>query len=380
MVGDPNQMIYGFNGSSTSYLCERFVEDFRPQQFELKKNYRCSKAVIQAANKLKMNSQNEHEAALPGRFTIEPCENEFVEAAWVVSQIKNILSLQTTDEIEGEINLNKMVVIARNRFVFSALQKKLNEENILYTMKKGERLAEPGSLFGKVLDFGVRLRLNPKDWIDGKKLCAALGIKTPSEWGDGSVLGKLAKSISCSKIIFFELPELLLAIQTMDVDQPNIPKFFKTFNEKLTSFAQHDIDDTDKLELERSIDELNEFKRCWTRFKEKGLGDSLLAFRNAMALGQLSEDVGRDGLVLSTVHTMKGLEKDIVFIIGMCEGVFPDYRAKRPVDINEERNNAFVAVTRAKRWLYMSYPKSRTMPWGDNKNQDQSRFLTEIQA
>ena len=75
---------------------------------------------------------------------------------------------------------------------------------------------------------------------------------------------------------------------------------------------------------------------------------------------------------------MKGLEKDIVFLIGMCEGVFPDYRAKTKKEIEEERNNAFVAVTRAKRWLFISYPRQRVMPWGDSRSQQQSRFITEI--
>ena len=66
-------------------------------------------------------------------------------------------------------------------------------------------------------------------------------------------------------------------------------------------------------------------------------------------MGQLSEQSVADGLTLSVVHTMKGLEKSIVFLMGMCEGVFPDYRAKSPKEIEEERNNAFVAVIRAKR-------------------------------
>jgi len=76
---------------------------------------------------------------------------------------------------------------------------------------------------------------------------------------------------------------------------------------------------------------------------------------------------------------MKGLEKDIVFLMEMCEGVFPDYRARSESDISDERNNAFVAVTRAKRWLYVSYPNKRTMPWGDIKAQSASRFVKEMQ-
>lgn len=76
---------------------------------------------------------------------------------------------------------------------------------------------------------------------------------------------------------------------------------------------------------------------------------------------------------------MKGLEKEIVFVMGMCEGVFPDYRATTPVDIEEERNNAFVAITRAKRWIYISYPEKRLMPWGDLKIQTKSRFINEME-
>ena len=86
------------------------------------------------------------------------------------------------------------------------------------------------------------------------------------------------------------------------------------------------------------------------------------------------------GLTLSTVHTMKGLEKDIVFLIGMCDGVFPDYRANTQKELNEEQNNAFVAVTRAKRWLYISYPQNRMMPWGSTKYHRISRFLDGIQT
>ncbi len=56
-----------------------------------------------------------------------------------------------------------------------------------------------------------------------------------------------------------------------------------------------------------------------------------------MALGQLSEEFDPKGLMLSTVHTMKGLEKDIVFLMGMCEGVFPDYRAKSQQELDEEK-------------------------------------------
>ncbi len=382
MVGDPNQMIYGFNGSSMDYLCKHFVEDFSPQQFALKENFRSTKAVIRAANKLKPDSQTVIEYALEGGVRISEFDNEDAEADAVVSTIQHLLNLKNHDEIEGEISLDKMVVIARNRFVFSKLENSLKTKEIPYSLRKGERQLEPSTKFGKVLDYAVRIKLNPKDWVDGKKLCQVLNISEPESW-NMDILSKLADQVSSLNDNNTELlAKLLSAIDGLDTDSPKIPKFVKDFNSYLTSLVenQSDIPDEKSEDIKLSLEELNEFNGAWTRFKRKGLGDSLVAFRNALALGQLSENSIDNGLTLSTVHTMKGLEKDIVFLIGMCEGVFPDYRANSTKELDEERNNAFVAVTRAKRWLYISYPKQRLMPWGDVKFQRKSRFIVEIES
>jgi DNA helicase-2/ATP-dependent DNA helicase PcrA len=82
---------------------------------------------------------------------------------------------------------------------------------------------------------------------------------------------------------------------------------------------------------------------------------------------------------LLTVHSAKGMEFDVVFLIGMTEGTFPDYRAKGP-SLEEERRSAFVAVTRSKRLLYITYPKTRVMPWGATKIQHPSRYLSDLFA
>lgn len=381
MVGDPNQMIYGFNSSSSDFLCNLFVQDFSPECFKLIENYRCSKAVIRAANKLKPNSQKESEAALEGLLEVNSFLDEEKEAVWVAEKIKQLLDLKKHNEIEGEISLEQMVVIARNKFVFPELEKKLAEKNIPYSLKKGERSSEANSFFGKVLDYAIRIKLNPKDWVYGKKLCELLKLKYADDWGDDDILKAWANASKLSKIPLPDLQaDLLLEISELSTEDPNIRKFVNKFNKKLKEIAESNgIADKVKDELERSIVDLSDFQKMWTRFKQQGVGGSLQAFRNSLALGQLSEDVVEGGLTLSTVHTMKGLEKEIVFLVGMCEGVFPDYRAIKPAEITEERNSAFVAVTRAKRWLYISYPQTRLMPWGDKKYQSVSRFVTEIQ-
>ena len=379
MVGDPHQMIYGFNGSSHDYLCQHFVNDYSPVKFVLKENYRSSKAVIKLANKLKPSSQVVSDFARDGRSQIVEVQDEITESQWVCDKVDELIKAKVDDEIEGEISLNSMVVIARNRFVFQTLEALLKDRKIPYALKMGERQVEPSSIFGKVLDLATRFRLNPKDWVDGKKLCAVLKIAIPDAWGDENLLQKFADAARNSDIPFPEIQaNLLIAIQNLDLDQPKIPKLCADFTKSIEALGS---DQSLKVEgeLERSLQELQDFNKCWTTLNRKGLGKSLSSFRNAMALGQLTEDYSPSGLMLSTVHTMKGLEKDIVFLMGMCEGVFPDYRAKTNQEIEEERNNAFVAVTRSRRWIYITYPKQRKMPWGATKFQTKSRFIEQMQ-
>ena len=381
MVGDNNQMIYGFNGSSHKYFSQSFLHDFNPIQYSLKQNFRSSKAVIHLANKIKQGSQLESDFVRDGRSEIKKLEDENTEAIWICNKINELLEEKSNFEIEGDISLDKMVVIARNRFVFKKLEEHLKRLEIPYSLKKNERLVEPSSTFGKVLDLAIRLRLNKKDWVGGKKLCAVLKIDIPDVWGEEDLLSKFAENSLKADIPMPDIQsKLLLEIQNLDLDEPNIPKLCKTFESLIKNSRNEISNEFDKFndEIERSLIELNEFNECWTKSRRKGFV-SLLSFRNAMASGQLYEEFGKSGIILSTVQSFKGLEKDIVFLMGMCEGVFPDYRARTQEKIEEERNNAFVAVTRARRWIYITYPNKREMPWGDTKIQQASRFIREME-
>ena len=96
-----------------------------------------------------------------------------------------------------------------------------------------------------------------------------------------------------------------------------------------------------------------------------------------MTLGTTNVDVEHHGISLSTVHTMKGQENSIVILMGMDDSTFPDYRAVQQGGnaLDQERNNLYVAITRAKRYLFITYPLQRTMPWGGVYSRSRSRLL-----
>jgi DNA helicase-2/ATP-dependent DNA helicase PcrA len=95
----------------------------------------------------------------------------------------------------------------------------------------------------------------------------------------------------------------------------------------------------------------------------------------ALGITNISDD---NGLILSTVHMAKGLEFDIVFIIGLNEGTFPDYRTlNNLLMLKEERHNMFVSITRAKRLCYLTFPLEKMMPWGNIKAQSPSQFISK---
>ena len=99
-----------------------------------------------------------------------------------------------------------------------------------------------------------------------------------------------------------------------------------------------------------------------------------------MTLGTTNVAVEQHGISLSTVHTMKGQENNIVILMGMDDNTFPDYRAVQQGGnaMDQERNNLYVAITRAKRYLFITYPLQRTMPWGGVYNRSRSRLLPKI--
>ena len=107
---------------------------------------------------------------------------------------------------------------------------------------------------------------------------------------------------------------------------------------------------------------------------------TLVSFRNHISLGKTQDISSDSGIALLTAHMSKGLQYEVVFIAGLTEGTFPDYRAVNAggKEMEQEKNNMYVAVTRAKRICYLTYPRIKMMPWGDTKPQKKSRFIIDL--
>jgi len=360
MVGDPNQSIFHFTGSSSLYMSQKFKEDFLPIEFKLNENYRSSKKVLEAANKILPNSKDIANVALEGEFILHPCSDEFAEAEWIIAKIKELISLKRHSDIEGEITHEKIAVLARNKYVFKELEKKLESASIAHYYKMTPGVIEFETEFMKLFDLALRLKLNSQDILHKEQLLKALKLQFEQNHSLETIIGKLDNGVQ---------KDILQIALEIDEDGRNLDFLF---NELKQSIALED--DRQKKML---FDDIDELLGLWHNYATQTDNKSLHQFKNSMALGQTHSLKEPKGITLSTVHTMKGQEYDIVFLMGMDEGTFPDYRAKSEIELNQEKNNLYVAFTRAKRFLYVTYPQKRTMPWGGFRNKSISRFLKD---
>ncbi len=360
MVGDPNQSIFHFNGSSPEYMDKQFVDDFSPTSFKLNENYRSSKAVLSAARQLIPNSENIGGTVKEGIFKIQGLEDEDAEAQWILDKIVELIASKTHIDIEGEITYEKIAVLARNKYVFNKLEEKLRQNHLPFYYKMSPGTIHFESDLMKMFDLALRVKLNPQDILHKLRLLKLLELEASQYKTLEEIIPLIEDDLR---------KKLITIVVNLSDDGNNIKMAFKTFRDKLI------IEDEDEKNM--IFNDIKELLKHWDNYAKNNDNKSLHQFKNAMALGQTHPLMQHNGITLSTVHTMKGQEFDIVFIIGMDDGTFPDYRAvlSNGIEMVQEKNNLYVAFTRAKRFLYVTWPQNRKMPWGDYKSRNISRLL-----
>lgn len=376
MVGDANQAIHRYAGASSKFMTEEFVKDFRLTESQKKKiqfNYRSSDAVIELANELAGIQQNPVESYYKGTVEFHSFNDEESEANWVLKKLHEIIGTEA-EGYDGKLSLDKVAILGRNRFVFSSLIEKLEDDlelNDKFLLKKGTEILDPQSTTMKIFDLGTRVLCNQRAYLYHNQLIDILDIPKETELSLGDCIEGLKAALSKSRLDYIPKEVFDCLIESWQSVEKDINRFADVLN-KIFEISRV-IEEANEKDL--LLNDIEEWQEAWGNYVRSVSANSksISDFRRFLAMG-ITKAQNQHGLTLATVHTVKGLEYYVVFLIGMGQGTFPDYRAVRKGDVEEEKNNAYVAVTRAKRELYICYPMSKSVPWG-KQMQAKSEFF-----
>lgn len=368
MVGDPKQAIFGWNGADPRYL-ERFERDFQAKKIEMIENFRSSEAVVHTSRKLEPNYRVEGSLPIRGEILLLDADNEEHEAVLVVNFLQDLMEKGHQD-IEGSITLKHCAILGRTRYVLPNIEKELSQRQILFHKQLSPHDGSESDLL-KDFELCLRLLINPSNRFHLSILLNRWQIDEQVVLRQNGSNGlKLIETLGELTSENRKDP-ILQAVKALNYTDQGNCQFLKALN-KLKQYVET-LDNEEEQAL--IIEDTELWSSHWNRFLrlEPGGKHSLDLFLSQLAMGT-TQQPEQEGLALLTVHSSKGLEFDIVFIVGMTEGTFPDYRAKGKA-LEEEKRNMFVAVTRAKRILVFSYPKNKKMPWGDVRQQQPSQYL-----
>jgi DNA helicase-2/ATP-dependent DNA helicase PcrA len=369
LVGDENQSIYAFNGSSSKYMSQQFINDFKPDTYTLDENFRSAKQIIQFANSITGNNEDVSRYFFEGEVAVTAYDNEMYEAQAVCRAIQYLMEVGHKD-IENPLKYDNFAVIARNKYVFSKIEEVLKSSKIPFYYKMTRSGINSETDYIKAFDLMIRLIVNPMDLYHKQILCKMVSadISSCAVCDDTSAL--INQLFADSKYAWISpvLPYISIG------ESFNFDKALTTLRNDIPATLSED----ERYLLEKDIDE---WHTHWSIFKSRVASENrtLISFRNAISLGKTQDASADSGVTLLTAHMSKGLEFEVVFIIGLSDGTFPDYRAVNSGGeaMVQEKNNMYVAVTRAKRLCYLSYPIIKRMPWGDDKKQNPSRFICQ---
>ena len=382
-VGDDDQSIYAFRGANVGNMKD-FQRDFRVQQvIKLTQNYRSHGNILDAANAIiKHNSGRLGKDLWTSEGSGEPVRvfpavNDNDEASFIVEEVKSL-------HAEG-VNLAEIALLYRSNAQSRVLEHALFSAGMAYRVYGGLRFFERQEI--KHALAYLRLAANPDD--DGAfsrvvnfpaRGIGARSIEQLQEIAkqNGYSLMDAANSHGLGGRSGASLQAFLQIISSLksSVEELALPELVAEMLERsgLKNFYQLEKDGADRLE------NLSELVNAAQTFVHEAEDDSLAAFLSHASLeaGEHQAEAGADALQMMTVHAAKGLEFHSVFLSGVEEGLFPHENSVNETDgLEEERRLMYVAVTRAKRRLYISHAQSR-MLHGQVRYGIRSRFVDEI--
>ena len=387
VVGDDDQSIYRFRGATIENILS-FEEQYPAAQvIRLEQNYRSTKAILKAANAVISHNRGRKGKTLwtenpsGNKIKIRQTGSESDEAAFVASQIFRLS--------QGKSFAN-IAVLYRTNAQSNALEYAFQRNGIPYRIIGGMRFfdrAEVKDMLAYLClinnrsdDLRLRRIINlPPRGIGAKtletvnRLAAAEEMCLYSVVADAANYGPLEK-VAGKLTAFSQLIEDLAELQ----DTLSLPDFYEEVLQRTGYQAM--LEAKDDLESRTRLENVRELKSSIISYVENTDDPSLSGFLEEIALYTDLEqyDQGAEAVVLMTMHSAKGLEFDHVFLVGLEEGLFPSSRATTSAEeLEEERRLCYVAITRAKLTLTITYARQR-MLYGHTTYGRPSRFLSEI--
>ncbi|WP_297193150.1 UvrD-helicase domain-containing protein [uncultured Campylobacter sp.] len=357
VVGDDDQSIYSWRGARIENILN-FTDDFKDAKIvKLEHNYRSSAKILDAANKLiSNNTKRLGKILIPTKDKGDDIiflknENDKDEAAEIVRLIRR--------EVKNGTKLNEIAVLYRRNSLSSILDNELRKEKIPYKILSGLKFHERLEIKDAVAY--LRLISNTNDDFSFKRI-----INVPKRGLGKAFVSKLEHYAKINKISLFDsifyclengifskeisarISEFALSI--LDLQKSNLSDIIKSLEDVFALSSVYDEDyKQENLQLL-----YKEFQDSIKRNSYKDLNDLLSDFSLQGEQDNINEN--EDCVYLMSVHASKGLEFDVVFVIGLENGNFPI-----SLDNEEERRLAYVAITRAKKKLFLSTASTRNV-------------------
>ena len=390
VVGDDDQSIYGFRQADVRNILD-FERDYpEAKVIKLEQNYRSTGSVLAAANEVVRHNTSRKPKSLwtenpqGAPLMVYRALDEREEAVFVATEIERL----RREEGRG---LSAYALLYRTNAQSRPFEEVFIQRGLAYRIVGGLRFYERKEI-RDILSY-LRLLSNPSDVMGFQRV-----INLPKRGiGEVSVdriinyalergLNLLTAAAEADKISGLTAKArtgLLRFAATMDKAVQNggtILDITRKLLEDTGYLAELQAENTP--EAEARLENMQEFLALTAQFNRESDDPSLEAFLETVSLVADADtyDSGADAVVLMTLHTAKGLEFPVVFLVGLEEGIFPHSRSlERPGDLEEERRLCYVGITRAKQLLYLTSAASRSL-YGEARTSFPSRFLREIPA
>lgn len=377
VVGDENQSIYSFRGANYRNILN-FEKDYKEAKtIKLEQNYRSTQNILNAANQVIKNNQNRKDKNLwsdkgaGDKLTYYRSYDEKDEANYVASTIKKLID-------EGK-NPDDIAVLYRTNAQSRTVEEAMLTKSIPYRVVGSFYFYNRKEI--KDLISYLRLIHNDKDNVSLQRIINSpkrgIGLKTISNLATIADIEGISMydAISSGKELEFKkIIEGLKKVAENITLTELVDKILDATGYRL------ELENQKTLEADIRIENLEEFKSITKAFEERDGVISLEDFLFEVSLVSDREEYNDDKnkVSLMTVHSVKGLEFDDVFVVGLEEGIFPHMNSLMDnQELEEERRLSYVAITRAKEKLYLVNARRR-MLYGKDQINPPSRFIGEI--